>query len=288
MTVKIDGKAIATKVKAEVAVEVEKLMDLGVTPGLAVVLVGEDPASQIYVRNKQRAAEKLGIDSQTINMPADTTEATLLAKIAELNADPAIDAILVQSPVPAQINESRIQEAILPSKDVDGFHAYNIGALFANKHQYYPVANTPRGIMTLLAEYDIDVAGKQALVIGRSILVGRPMMAMLNNANATVTLAHRFTQNLDDLLATADIVVVAVGIPNFVQPDNLKKGAVVIDVGINRMDDGSLVGDVAEDVHEQTSYITPVPGGVGPMTIATLMQTTVELAKSHMKIENEG
>lgn len=288
MTVKIDGKAVATKVKAEVAVEVEKLMDLGVTPGLAVVLVGEDPASQIYVRNKQRAAEKLGIDSQTINLPAETTEAALLAKIAELNADPAIDAILVQSPVPEHINESRIQEAILPSKDVDGFHAYNIGALFANKQQYYPVANTPRGIMTLLKEYDIDVVGKHALVIGRSILVGRPMMAMLNNANATVTLAHRFTQNLDELLAMADIVVVAVGMPNFVQPDNLKKGAVVIDVGINRMEDGTLVGDVADDVREQTSYITPVPGGVGPMTIATLMQTTVELAKSHMKIENEG
>lgn len=284
MTKIIDGKRVAKDLKEQLAGDVRKLAALGITPGIAVIMIGDDPASQIYVRNKQRAAEKLGINSEAIILPESTSEATILAKIAELNVNPAIDAILVQSPTPKHISESRVQEAITLIKDVDGFHPENMGLLFANSKRYYPMANTPRGIMTLLKEYVSDINGKSVLVIGRSILVGRPMMAMLNNADATVTLAHRHTKNLDELIAKADIIVVAVGIPHFVKMSATKASAVVIDVGINRLEDGSLVGDVLDDMPESEQLLTPVPGGVGPMTIATLMQTTVELAKQHSLI----
>ncbi|MCM0598670.1 bifunctional 5,10-methylenetetrahydrofolate dehydrogenase/5,10-methenyltetrahydrofolate cyclohydrolase [Periweissella fabalis] len=285
MTKLIDGKQVAENLKVQIASSVKKLIALGITPGIAVILVGDDPASQIYVRNKQRAAEKLGIDSEVITFPATVSEEKILAKINGLNANPAIDAILVQSPLPDHIDEHHIQSAIAPEKDVDGFHAHNVGALFANSEGYYPMANTPRGIMTLLKEYVPDLTGKNALVIGRSILVGRPMMAMLNNANATVTLAHRHTKNLAQLVATADVIIVAVGKPHFLKMSAAKADAVVIDVGINRLEDGQLVGDVLDDMPDSEQLLTPVPGGVGPMTIATLMQTTIELAQQHSIFE---
>lgn len=280
----IDGKAIATRLRGAVATQTARLKEAGIVPGLAVILVGDDPASEIYVRNKGRAAEKVGIAEETFKYSSDLSETALLEKIAALNADDAIDAILVQSPLPKHINEKRIQDAIDPNKDVDGFHPINVGRLYADREGYYPVANTPRGIMTMLAAEDVSLKAKNVVVIGRSVLVGRPMFALLENADATVSLLHRYTPDTQrqELLATADIVVVATGVPGLVTGADLKVGAVVIDVGINRLDDGSLVGDVdfatAKDV---AAKITPVPGGVGPMTIATLMQTTVELAAHH-------
>ncbi|MDR3242262.1 MAG: bifunctional methylenetetrahydrofolate dehydrogenase/methenyltetrahydrofolate cyclohydrolase [Lactobacillaceae bacterium] len=284
----IDGKAIAKQVRANVAKQVEILKTQNIIPGLTVIIVGEDPASQIYVRNKERAAEKAGINGQTVRMPAETTEEELLAVIAKLNEDTTVDAILVQSPVPAHINEQKLQEAIVPEKDVDGFNPVNIGKLMANRHSYYPVANTPKGIMTLLAQTGIEIKGKFAVVIGRSILVGRPMFSLLEAANASVTLLHRHTpENLRKiLLKQADLVVVAAGVPGLITGADLKEGATVIDVGINRLEDGSLVGDVDfESAEAVAGAITPVPGGVGPMTIATLLQTTVELAAKHHDVE---
>lgn len=277
----IDGKTIAQTVRARAAERAQKLAEKGIVPGLAVILVGEDPASQIYVRNKSRAAKKVGVNAQTIVMPVETTEAEVLATVAQLNADVTVDAILVQSPLPKHINEEKVQEAILPSKDVDGFHPENIGRLYANRAGYYPIANTPRGVMTLLESTKQTLQGKQAVVIGRSILVGRPMLSLLERANMTVTLAHRYTprENLRRLTQQADVVVVATGVPGLITGDDLKEGATVIDVGINRLADGSLVGDVDfASAEPKAAFITPVPGGVGPMTIATLMQTTVELA----------
>ncbi len=277
----IDGKTIAQTVRARAAERAQKLAEMGIVPGLAVILVGEDPASQIYVRNKSRAAKKVGVQSQTIVMPVETTEAEVLAIVAQLNEDAAVDAILVQSPLPKHIDEEKVQEAILPSKDVDGFHPENIGRLFANRAGYYPIANTPRGVMTLLDATQQTLHGKQAIVIGRSILVGRPMFSLLERANMTVTLAHRHTPRaeLRRLTQQADVVVVATGVPGLITGDDLKEGATVIDVGINRLADGSLVGDVDfASAEPKAALITPVPGGVGPMTIATLMQTTVELA----------
>lgn len=280
----IDGKAIATQLRGAVATQTARLKETGIVPGLAVILVGDDPASEIYVRNKGRAAEKVGIAEETFKYDKDLSEAALLEKIAALNADDTVDAILVQSPLPKHINEKRIQDAIDPDKDVDGFHPVNVGRLYADREGYYPVANTPRGIMTMLDFEDVTLKGKNVVVIGRSVLVGRPMFALLENADATVTLVHRYTpeDQRKALLAMADVVVVATGVPGLVRGEDLKTGAVVIDVGINRLDDGSLVGDVDFESAEQVaSKITPVPGGVGPMTIATLMQTTVELAAHH-------
>jgi len=280
----IDGKAIATRLREAVAKQTEKLKEKGIIPGLAVILVGDDPASEIYVRNKGRAATKVGIAEETFKYDSDLTEEALLEQITRLNEDPSVDAILVQSPLPKHMNEKRIQDAILPEKDVDGFHPINVGRLYADRGGYYPVANTPRGIMTMLASEGVDLEGKHAVVIGRSVLVGRPMFALFENANATVSLLHRYTsdEQRQHLLSTADVVVVATGIPGLITGAELKQGAVVIDVGINRLDDGKLVGDVDfESAESVADKITPVPGGVGPMTIATLMQTTVELAASH-------
>lgn len=286
----IDGKAIANRLRDAVTAQTDRLKEQGVTPGLAVILVGDDPASEIYVRNKGRVAEKVGIAGQTFKYASDMTEAALLEKITELNADATIDAILVQSPLPAHMNEKRIQDAIAPEKDVDGFHPVNVGRLYADREGYYPVANTPRGIMTMLSSENVDLKHKHAVVIGRSVLVGRPMFALLENADATVSLVHRYTPDEERkaLLAMADVVVVATGVPGLVTGQDLKPGAVVIDVGINRMADGKLVGDVDfESAESVAGQITPVPGGVGPMTIATLMQTTVELAAQHHAIELE-
>ncbi|GAK31421.1 methenyltetrahydrofolate cyclohydrolase [Weissella oryzae SG25] len=286
----IDGKAIAKKLRAVVKAQTEQLKQKGVIPGLVVILIGNDPASEIYVRNKERAAEKVGVNARTIKYPASATEAEVLAKIEALNQDEQVDAILVQSPMPAQFNSEVIQAAISPAKDVDGFHPLNIGKLFANRSGYYPVANTPRGIMTMLKHEGVALAGKNILVVGRSILVGRPMFALLERANATVTLAHRYTpiDTLKLLAQQADVVIVATGVVNLIQGSDLKAGAVVIDVGINRLADGKLVGDVDfSSASQVASAITPVPGGVGPMTIATLLQTTVELAGQHHDIEME-
>ena len=287
----IDGKAIANKLRSAVAAQTAVLATQGIVPGLAVILVGDDPASEIYVRNKERAAQKAGVNAQTLKYPADTTEETILAKIAALNDDPTVDAILVQSPVPAHIDEQKIQEAISPSKDVDGFHPENVGRLYANRAGYYPIANTPRGIMTLLQHEGVTLAGKHVVILGRSVLVGRPMFALVQAACATASLLHRHTPEAlrKTLLAEADVVIVATGVPGLVSGADLKEGATVIDVGINRLADGKLVGDVdfasAEPV---AGLITPVPGGVGPMTIATLLETTVELAAVHHEIELEN
>lgn len=286
----IDGRAIATKLRTAVSQQSEYLAQAGVQAGLAVILVGEDPASQIYVRNKERAAKKVGVAAETIRYPATVGEAEVLAKIDSLNQNPKIDAILVQSPLPAHMNEATIQAAISPAKDVDGFHPENIGRLFAGRDEFYPIANTPRGVMTMLAHEGVFPNGQNAVVIGRSILVGRPMFALLAKAGATVSLLHRGTPLAlrKQLVQAADIVVVAAGQPKLLTAEDIKPGAIVIDVGINRLPDGSLVGDVDfASVSKVAGKITPVPGGVGPMTIATLLETTVELAAEHHGIELE-
>ncbi|MBX4172764.1 bifunctional methylenetetrahydrofolate dehydrogenase/methenyltetrahydrofolate cyclohydrolase [Weissella viridescens] len=287
----IDGRLIAKELRAAVKAQVEVLQGYNVVPGLAVILVGDDPASEIYVRNKGRAAEKVGVDAQTIRYAADLSEAEVIAKIAELNADPAIDAILVQSPLPEHMNEQHIQEAISPEKDVDGFHPENVGKLFANRHGFFPVANTPRGVMTMLHHEHVELAGKNAVVVGRSVLVGTPMFALLQRENATVSLLHKYTPDAlrHQLLRQADIIVVATGVPELIKAEDVQPGAVVIDVGINRMEDGHLVGDVDfAAVEPIAGKITPVPGGVGPMTIATLLETTVELAAQHHDVTLEA
>lgn len=280
MTKIIDGKAVAKKVNAQTATAVAELAAQGIQPGIAVIIVGDDAASQIYVRNKNRKATKLGMHSVLRQLPATTSQDELLAIIAAYNADDSIHGILVQSPLPAQINEPLITMAIDPKKDVDGFHPTNVGKLITNFPGNYPVANTPRGIMTMLADYGVDPAGKTAVVIGRSTIVGKPMAALLTNANATVTIAHSKTADLKAVARTADILVVATGIAHLITGADIKPGATVIDVGMDRDENGKLVGDVDFDSAQGIAgLITPVPGGVGPMTIATLMQTTVELAK---------
>lgn len=278
MTTVLDGKQTANTLMTELKHTVDDLKAQGVTPGLAVILVGEDPASAIYVRNKHRRADSLGIRSLQISMPETTTEASLLAKIAELNQDPTIDGILVQLPLPQSIDEQKVIEAIDPNKDVDGFHPVNVGKLWANMPQV--VASTPYGIMALLDHYHIDVTGMNAVIVGRSNIVGRPMAALLLNHSATVTIAHSKTKNLAAVCAQADLLVVATGRAEMITADMVKPGAIVIDVGMDRNAAGKLVGDVNyAQVAPVAKAITPVPGGVGPMTIASLMLQTVELAK---------
>ena len=247
-------------------------------PTLAVILVGENPASQIYVRNKKKTAEKLGINSLSIEYPADISEKELVAKIEELNNDKNVTAILVQLPLPKHINKNKVIDAILPQKDVDGLTPYNLGKLFSGEKPYvYPC--TPKGILLLLDEYNIELDGKNIVVIGRSNLVGKPVAQMLLNRNATVTMCHSHTKNLSEITKTADIVVSAVG-KNVIGEKMLKSNCVVIDVGIFRDENGKISGDVDfENVSKVTAYISPVPGGVGPMTIASLMLNTVELAE---------
>ena len=267
----IDGKAVAAALQAELAVQVA---GLPYQPGLAVVLVGDDPASAVYVRSKDRAAREAGIAAHTIRMPADTTEATLLAEIARLNADDSVDGILVQLPLPAGIRADAVIEAIDPAKDVDGFHPVNAGLLASGRAGLVPC--TPKGVMRLLAQAGVALAGARALVLGRSAIVGRPMAALLLGADATVTMAHSRTRDLAAECRRADVLVAAVGRAEMVRADWVAPGAVVIDVGINRLADGRLVGDVAyEEVARVAGAITPVPGGVGPMTIACLLENTV-------------
>lgn len=281
MTTIIDGKALAKKINAQTQKLVAQLKEKqNITPGIAVVIAGDDAASLIYTRNKHNKAIKLGINSVLKKFPADISQDELLAEIEKLNHDDTIDAILVQQPLPPQLDSEVITNAILPTKDVDGLNPLNLGKLFANQHGNYPVACTPRGIMRMLSEYNIDLQGKNAVIVGRSILVGKPLLALLNNANATVTMAGRNTGDLSALTKTADILIIATGVPNLIKALDVKPGAVVIDVGINRLSNGKLTGDVDfEAVKIKAQAITPVPGGVGPMTIATLMEQTVDLAQ---------
>lgn len=278
----IDGRALAKKIRKELKKDVEQLAETGIVPNLQVILVGENPASKVYVRSKARTAKKLGIKSDTITMPDSITQEELLAKIYELNADEDVNGILVQLPLPDQIDEQAIIEAIDPEKDVDGFHPINLGRMVAGIPLFLPC--TPHGIQKLIVEYDGDPSGKHVVVLGRSNIVGKPIANMLmqkaDGANATITVCHSRTQNLTEITRQADILIAAIGRATFVTADMVNDGVVVIDVGINRLDDGSLVGDVDFDpVSEKASAITPVPGGVGPMTIAMLMWNTVKAAK---------
>lgn len=278
MTAKIiDGKAVARQMEEEMRAEVEELTASGAQPGLAVVLVGEDPASKVYVNNKQKACGRLGIASFEYKLPEETTEQELLDLIAKLNADPKVHGILVQLPVPKQIDSKKVLLAIDPAKDVDGFHPLNVGNLFVDDSPLPPC--TPAGVMELLRREGVDLKGKHAVVVGRSNIVGKPVAIMLLKEHATVTICHSRTVDLPSVCRSADVLVAAVGRPEMVKGDWIKPGAVVIDVGVNRVD-GKLVGDVEfEAAAERASAITPVPGGVGPMTIAMLMRNTVNAAK---------
>ncbi|MCR4941947.1 MAG: bifunctional methylenetetrahydrofolate dehydrogenase/methenyltetrahydrofolate cyclohydrolase FolD [Campylobacter sp.] len=275
---KIDGKALSAKVKEELKHEVMSLNESGIKPALAVILVGEDKASQTYVASKEKACKAVGIESIMHKLGENTSENELLALINVLNLDDSVDGILVQLPLPKHINTNNILKAIRPQKDVDGFHAINVGNLVSGLDGFVPC--TPLGIMLMFKEYGVDLTGLNAVIIGRSNIVGKPMAALLLNANATVTITHSKTKNLKEICAKADLLVAAIGKANFVSADMVKDGAIVIDVGINRLDDGRLVGDVDfDEVSKKASLITPVPGGVGPMTIAMLLSNTIKSAK---------
>ncbi|WP_192858835.1 bifunctional methylenetetrahydrofolate dehydrogenase/methenyltetrahydrofolate cyclohydrolase FolD [Vibrio cholerae] len=271
----INGTLISQTVRSEVAARVKARVQAGLrAPGLAVVLVGEDPASQVYVGSKRRACEEVGFVSKSFDLPATASEEALLSLVEELNNDPQIDGILVQLPLPAGMDTTKVLESIHPEKDVDGFHPYNVGRLA----QRIPKLRscTPKGIITLLERYNIPLRGKHAVIVGASNIVGRPMTLELLLAGCTTTTCHRFTQDLEGHIRQADILVVAVGKPNFIPGAWIKEGAVVVDVGINRLDTGKLVGDVEYDVaRTRASFITPVPGGVGPMTVASLIENTM-------------
>ncbi|HAD99682.1 MAG TPA: bifunctional methylenetetrahydrofolate dehydrogenase/methenyltetrahydrofolate cyclohydrolase FolD [Gammaproteobacteria bacterium] len=267
----IDGKEIAKKLRSSIAKQVAKLDR---KPGLAVILVGDDPASAVYVRNKDNACKEVGFYSEKINKPSDITQAALLAEVERLNKDDKIDGILVQLPLPSHLDANQVIEAINPNKDVDGFHSENVGKLMQNKPHLRPC--TPKGVMTMLATIGVDLTSKNCVVVGASNIVGRPMAMELLNARATVTICNSKTQDLSSKIKQADVVVVAVGKSKMIKGDWIKDGAIVIDVGINRLDDGSLSGDVDFDsAQDKASWITPVPGGVGPMTIATLLENTL-------------
>jgi len=281
----IDGKTIAQQVRNEVAEQVKQRLAAGKrAPGLAVVLVGENPASQIYVASKRRACDEVGFLSRSYDLPAATSEAELLALIDQLNADAEIDGILVQLPLPAGIDNVKVLERIHPDKDVDGFHPYNVGRLCQRAPKLRPC--TPLGIVTLLERYNIDTYGLNAVVVGASNIVGRPMSMELLLAGCTTTVTHRFTKNLRHHVENADLLVVAVGKPGFIPGDWIKPGAIVVDVGINRLESGKVVGDVDFDAaSERAAYITPVPGGVGPMTVATLIQNTLQACEEYHDVQ---
>ena len=269
----MDGKALAERIRAEVAAEVGELGEVGLT----TVLVGDDPASEIYIRRKQEAAREVGILSRDYRLAEDTTEEDLLDLVAQLNADDAVDGILVQLPLPAPIDEQRVIDAVDPAKDVDGFHPVNAGKLFLGQDGL--VAATPTGIVTLLDEYEVPLVGAHAVVVGRSNIVGKPVALLLLARHATVTICHSRTANLADQTSQADVLVVAVGRAGLITPDMVKEGATVIDVGMNRTEEG-LRGDVDPAVAERAGLMTPVPGGVGPMTIASLLRNTVKAARA--------
>lgn len=279
MTVKIiDGKALAKKMQSQLAEKVAQLKDQhGIVPGLVVILVGDNPASQLYVRNKERSALAAGFTSETVRLSDSISQEELLALIEKYNQDPAFHGILVQLPLPSHINDKRVILAIDPKKDVDGFHPMNTGHLWSGRPLMVPC--TPAGIMEMLREYEVDLEGKNAVIVGRSNIVGKPMAQLLLDKNATVTLTHSRTRHLDRVCKRADLLIVAIGQGNFVTKDYVKEGAVVIDVGMNRDDDGKLIGDVKfDEVAQLASLITPVPGGVGPMTITMLLEQTYQAA----------
>lgn len=279
----IDGKALAVKKQTELVEKVEKLKaETGIMPGLVVILVGDDPASQVYVRNKERFAKKVGFLSETVRLSESISEEELIQVIEQYNEDDRFHGILVQLPLPAHINDKRVILAIDPKKDVDGFHPINTGHLWNGRPIMVPC--TPAGIMELLREYDIDLEGKTAVIIGRSNIVGKPMAQLLLDKNATVTLAHSRTRHLAHVTKQADVLIVAIGQGHFVTKEFVKEGAVVIDVGMNRDDNGKLIGDVKfDEVEPLASFITPVPGGVGPMTITMLMEQTYQSALRSVK-----
>ena len=274
----IDGKVISKLVREEIAeevVEFKKKYDSA--PGLAVIIVGNDPASQVYVRNKKRGCEEVGFYSESYELPAETTQEELIALVERLNNDDKIHGILVQLPLPKHLNETEVLLKIKPEKDVDAFHPYNVGKIMIGNHDLLPC--TPAGVMVLLEKSGIEVSGKKCVVIGRSNIVGKPMAMLLLHANGTVTICHSRTQNLKEVCREADILVASIGKPEFVKGDMVKEGAVVVDVGINRLESGKLVGDVDfAEVEPKASYITPVPGGVGPMTITMLLKNTLTAA----------
>jgi len=274
----IDGKALAAQVRAEVKSKVAALAQRGIRPGLAVVLAGDDPASKVYVRNKTRACEEVGLRSQQIDYPATVTQEELMACIRKLNADPAVHGILVQLPLPKHIDAARVLQAVSPQKDADGFHTESMGALVAGTPRFVPC--TPAGVMRMLEHAQVPLAGRRAVVVGRSNIVGKPVSLLLLQKDATVTICHSKTRDLEALAAQADILVAAIGRPKLVTARMVKPGACVIDVGINRMPDGSLAGDVDyAAVKDVAGWITPVPGGVGPMTIAMLLENCVLAAQ---------
>ncbi len=278
--VRIDGKAMALAIREEIAAKVAGLKARGVTPGLAVILVGDDPASEIYVRNKGIACEKAGMHSETIRLPQETTQRQLEAEIDRLNRDPAIDGILVQLPLPRHLDERAALSAILPEKDVDGFHPVNAGRLLAGEPTVVPC--TPKGAMRLIRSTGVETDGKEAVVVGRSNIVGKPMALLLLQAGCTVTVCHSRTRDLGAVTRRADILVSAVGKAGVIRGDMVKPGAVVIDVGINRVE-GKVTGDAAfDEVSEVAGWLTPVPGGVGPMTIAMLLENTLEAAEKRL------
>lgn len=291
----INGNEIAKSIRAEIKAEVAKLKQSGIEPGLVVIIVGEDPASQVYVRKKGEACNELGIHSETVRLPASTTEAELLALIDKYNKDPKFDGILVQLPLPKHISEEKVLLRIDPGKDVDGFHPVNVGKMVVGSESYLPC--TPHGVQELLVRSGNDPAGKHVVVLGRSNIVGKPVACILiqkaKGADATVTICHSRTKNLAEITRQADILIAAIGSPQFVKADMVRDGVVVIDVGVNRINDPAakggcrLVGDVDfEAVKEKAKAITPVPGGVGPMTITMLMQNTVKAAKVHHGVKS--
>ena len=275
----IDGKAVSAQVKEKIRVETEQLKEKGIEVGLAVVIVGDDPASKVYVRNKKLACEAVGFNSYEYALPAETTEEELLDLIKKLNADEKINGILVQLPLPAHLDDKVIINNILPEKDVDAFHPVNVGKIMIGDYSFLPC--TPAGVMELIRSTGTEIAGKECVVIGRSNIVGKPQAMLLLHKSGTVTICHSKTKNLKEVCSRADILVAAVGRAKMITADYIKEGAVVIDVGMNRDENGKLCGDIDfEDCKDKAGYITPVPGGVGPMTIAMLMQNTLTAAKT--------
>ena len=280
----LDGKNLASKIEVQIKEEVENLAKENITPGLAVILVGNDPASSAYVNMKAKACNRTGIYSIKHEMPENISEDSLLQTIAMLNQNPNIDGILVQLPLPKHISSTKVLEAIAPHKDVDGFHPFNMGRILANLDGFTPA--TPLGVLTLLKSYNIPLQGKNVVIVGASNIVGKPLATLFLNENATITLCHIYTQNLAEHTKKADILCVGVGKVNLITQEMVKEGAIVVDIGINRLEDSRLVGDVDfENVSKKASFITPVPGGVGPMTIASLLQNTIKAAKLRKKGE---
>lgn len=278
----IDGKELAKKIRKDLKKEVANLKENGVNPKLAVIMVGNDPGSTVYVRNKSKACEKVGIEFEEFLFDENTSEEELLQVIEKLNNDSTINGILLQSPVPKHIDINKAFRVILPEKDVDGFNPINVGNLTIGEDAF--ISCTPYGVIKMFEEYNIELEGKNAVILGRSNIVGKPMIQCMLNKNSTVTVCHSRTKNIGEITKNADVIISAIGKPKFLKADMVKEGSVVIDVGINRLDDGSIVGDVDfDEVSKKTSYITPVPGGVGPMTIAMLLNNVVKAAKIQMK-----